>query len=63
MTRGQNNLLDECKMAAGNMISIGGGGGVRLWSTCKFQQQLKGSWWDFAWIAAGYTSICMCVAI
>jgi len=40
VSRGQNELIGKFKMAAGDVISIGG----RLWSTCTFQQESKGSW-------------------
>ena len=29
--------------------------GGRLWSTCTFQQQSKGSWWDLVWIVIIHT--------
>ena len=44
VSRGQIEL-----MTAGDVISIRG----RLWHTCAFQQELKGSLWDLVWIATG----------
>ena len=40
VSRGQDELVCKFKMAAGDMVSIGG----RLWSTCTFQQESNGSW-------------------
>jgi hypothetical protein len=40
VSRGQNELECEFKMAADEMVSIRG----KLWSTRTFQQELKGSW-------------------
>ena len=39
VSRRQNELVGKFKMAAGNMLILGG----RLWRTCTFQQESKGS--------------------
>jgi hypothetical protein len=40
VSRGQNELVCKFKMVADDKFCIRG----RLWSTRKFQQELKGSW-------------------
>ena len=40
VSRGQDELVDKFKIAAGDVISIRDS----FWSTCTFQQELKGSW-------------------
>ena len=47
MSRGQNELIGNFKMAENDVINIGG----RLWSTHTFLKELKGNWWDLVWIA------------
>ena len=39
VSRGQNELIGKFKMTAGDVIVLGS----RLWSTCKYQQELEGN--------------------